>query len=117
MFKKYIKYKLKYLNLINQYGGTYKWVYKESGTINKKFTDGNPPQELNEMMQNYFEEKYLEWKKNPEIPFTEGGLIFQKPNDFKFYHKELIRINEEDIEKYIKKIKEEKIFQNTKEKS
>ncbi len=32
MFKKYIKY----INLINQYGGTYKWVYKESGTINKK---------------------------------------------------------------------------------
>lgn len=112
--KKYIKYKLKYINLINQYGGTSKWVYKESGTINKKFPDGNPPQELNEGKQNYFEGKYLEWKKNSEIPFTEGGLSFKEPANYKFYHKELIRINEEDIEKYIRKIEEEEILQTRK---
>jgi hypothetical protein len=112
--KKYIKYKMKYLNLINQYGGTYKWVYKESGTINKKFQDGNPPQPLNEGMQNYLEEKYQNWIKNPKITFTEGGLSFEEPANYKFYHKELIRINEEDIEKYIKKIEEEEILQSRK---
>jgi hypothetical protein len=112
--KKYIKYKMKYLNLINQYGGTYKWVYKESGTIHKKFPDGNPPQPLNEGMQNYLEEKYQNWTKNPKITFTEGGLSFEEPSNYKFYRKELIRINEEDIEKYIKKIEEEEILQTRK---